>query len=75
MRPLTLPTPLIPPLRFSRRKLALVATVATAAAAGTATIAVVDDGDSGPVSSSSRPAPDVRYDGGPEGVPLLVGVE
>jgi hypothetical protein len=73
MRPIAHPTPVVPQVRVSHRKLVTLATILAAAAAGAVTIAVVDDGDSGTGTQSfSRPAPDVRYDGGPnEGTAAL----
>src|SRR5688500_4931281 len=66
MRPIAhQPLPL-PSVSVSRRKLTTLATIIAAAAAGATTIAVVSDGESGSGTQAlSRPAPDVRYDGGP----------
>ena len=70
MRPVAHHPLLIPSVSVPRRTAGALATILVAAAAGVATIAVVSDGESGTATQSfSRPAPDVRYDGGPnEGV-------
>ena len=60
------PTTFVTSARVSHRRAALLATIVAAAGAGAVTIAVVDDGGSGTGTQSlSRPAADVRFNGGP----------